>query len=1173
VRPGLEFLEERLTLTGNIAITGVSVVDANNEPLTTVNVGDWVYIQADFTTQDLASNASYRVGFTVNGLTLQSSYVTWGAGSSGTSTWDLYWGAFMASPGTNQVTAIVDPDHSVAETNYGDNTMSSTFNAVSPAVRTLSYTAAQIRDAYGINSIPDFGSAPADGSGQTIAFVEVGNDPSIINDLDGFDRVMSLTTGSTETLYQQYGLASSFVNVYNQDGTNITANIANSGTDGVPTQDPTGHWEGEETLDVEWAHAIAPGAEIDIIEVNNDANWPTNLLAGDRLAAGLPGVSAISNSWGLIEWSGETAYDSSTFVTPSGHTGVTFLTASNDNGANVYWSPPSNPPPSVGNDGYYPATSPNVVSVGGTQLTLNNDEYSSETGWSYPAPESIVVNGGPSYTQSGPWASQSGGFSGTYSTAAGGSSSSAAWTISITPAITGWGTELSATWTASPTNATNATYTIYDGTQATGTILGTVVVNQTVAPVGTADGSSQLQELGVFFPTLDSSGDGTLTVVLNAQSANGTVVADAIGAAQAWASTGGPSQFESEPSYQLPFQSTGYRTTPDVSFDASQDSPVDTYWNGSLIHGHGFGTSLGSPCWAGLIAIANQGRVAFGGTTLNTPADPTQTLRALYSLPASDFHDITSGYNGFRAAAGYDEVTGRGSPIANLLIPHLANYGLLQLAPIAGQTVATGHSLTLTLQGSDPAGLPLTYSAVVDSLAYHLKSTLGLYSNGNYYTNWGGGGEQWVQGTGGAWYYILPSGGFYQWSGSGLTGTFVAQLDPSYNANPGLLVNAQPGQGQATWSVSGAVLTITPSSGFAGLLFVTAVATDGSNTASQPFQLTVITPPTLAAIADHTVPAGQSLTLTLQGNDSAGLPLTYSAGVDSLAYHLKSTLGLYSTGNYYTNWGGGGEQWVQGSGGAWYYILPSGVFYQWSGSGLTGTFVAQLDPSYNANPGLLVNAQPVQGQAAVSINGAVLTITPNPGFAGLLFVTATVSDGYLSASQAFQLTVIAPPTLAAIPDQTVATGHSLMLTLQGSDPDGMPLTYSAVVDSLAYHLKSTLGLYSNGNYYTNWGGGGEQWVQGTGGVWYYILPSGVFYQWSGSGLTGTFVAQLDPSYNANPSLLVNAQPGQGQATVGLSGAQVIITPNAGFTGVLYVTAMVTSAHGSASQTFKVTVTN
>ena len=155
-------------------------------------------------------------------------------------------------------------------------------------------------------------------------------------------------------------------------------------------------------------------------------------------------------------------------------------------------------------------------------------------------------------------------------------------------------------------------------------------------------------------------------------------------------------------------------------------------------------------------------------------------------------------------------------------------------------------------------------------------------------------------------------------------------------------------------------------------------------------------------------------------------------------------------------------------------------------------------------------------------------------------------QGVIYQIQAINPATNHPPVLAPIPDQTVTAGQSLTLTLQGSDPAGLPLTYSATVDSLAYHLKSTLGLYTAGNYYTNWGGGGEQWVQGTGGVWYYLLPSGAFYQWTGGGLNGTLVAQLDPSYNANPSLLVNAQPGQGQATLTVSGATLTITPKAGF---------------------------
>ncbi len=59
------------------------------------------------------------------------------------------------------------------------------------------------------------------------------------------------------------------------------------------------------------------------------------------------------------------------------------------------------------------------------------------------------------------------------------------------------------------------------------------------------------------------------------------------------------------------------------------------------------GTSLACPMWAGLIAIANQGRVAAGGQTLY---GDTQTLPALYSLPSSDFNDILSGNNGGHGA-------------------------------------------------------------------------------------------------------------------------------------------------------------------------------------------------------------------------------------------------------------------------------------------------------------------------------------------------------------------------------------------------------------------------------------------------------------------------------------------------------------------------------------------
>ena len=75
------------------------------------------------------------------------------------------------------------------------------------------------------------------------------------------------------------------------------------------------------------------------------------------------------------------------------------------------------------------------------------------------------------------------------------------------------------------------------------------------------------------------------------------------------------------------------------------------------------------PLGAGLIAIANQGRVLSGLSTLD---GASQTLPVLYALPNADFHDITSGNNGYAAGPGYDLVTGRGTPVANKLIPDLA---------------------------------------------------------------------------------------------------------------------------------------------------------------------------------------------------------------------------------------------------------------------------------------------------------------------------------------------------------------------------------------------------------------------------------------------------------------------------------------------------------------------
>ncbi len=219
---------------------------------------------------------------------------------------------------------------------------------------TVAYTPNQIRDAYGINNLS------LDGTGQTIAIVDAYDDPSIFQALDAFDAQFTLTD-SGPTLYDQYGPASSFLTVLNQYGQATS----------LPSTDPNGpgtdNWEVEEALDVEWTHAIAPGAQIILVEANSQSL--SDLMASVATAASQPGVSVVSMSWGFPEGQAVFASDEATYDSVFNVPGVTFVASTGDYGAA---------------DPEYPAFSPNVVAVGGTSLTLNADNsYNSETGWGY----------------------------------------------------------------------------------------------------------------------------------------------------------------------------------------------------------------------------------------------------------------------------------------------------------------------------------------------------------------------------------------------------------------------------------------------------------------------------------------------------------------------------------------------------------------------------------------------------------------------------------------------------------------------------------------------------------------------------------------------------------------------------------------------------------------------
>jgi hypothetical protein len=202
----------------------------------------------------------------------------------------------------------------------------------------------QVRQAYGLNQVSFQGGAVVgDGSGQTIAIVTANDDPTIGSDLRQFDLRFGLADPPSFVKYLQLGLTH-----------------------------PDSGWSLETSLDVEWAHATAPGANLVLVEAKSASI--SDLFNAVNFARSLPGVVAVSMSWGSSEFYGQNAFDG-LFTTPAGHVGgdglpggVSFVAASGDSGA---WYGVS-----------YPATSPNVLAVGATTLNLGaGGSYGSESGW------------------------------------------------------------------------------------------------------------------------------------------------------------------------------------------------------------------------------------------------------------------------------------------------------------------------------------------------------------------------------------------------------------------------------------------------------------------------------------------------------------------------------------------------------------------------------------------------------------------------------------------------------------------------------------------------------------------------------------------------------------------------------------------------------------------------
>jgi subtilase family serine protease len=195
----------------------------------------------------------------------------------------------------------------------------------------------QMRAAYRYNAIPN------QGQNMVIGIADACDDPDIEADLGVFSTQFNLpacTTGNgCFTKITQTGLCSGH----------------------------QGNWALEQSLDVEWAHAMAPRAKIVLVE----SSQPDDTLFMAVTQAVGAGASVVSMSWGGGEFSGEQTYDTTYFSAP----GVTYFASTGDSGCGAQ----------------YPAASPNVVAVGGTHLVLLTaappstplgTNYGNETAWS-----------------------------------------------------------------------------------------------------------------------------------------------------------------------------------------------------------------------------------------------------------------------------------------------------------------------------------------------------------------------------------------------------------------------------------------------------------------------------------------------------------------------------------------------------------------------------------------------------------------------------------------------------------------------------------------------------------------------------------------------------------------------------------------------------------------------
>jgi subtilase family serine protease len=408
------------------------------------------------------------------------------------------------------------------------------------------FTATSMQNSY---NLPPLYAGGIDGTGVTIAIIDSFGNPNMASDLANFDTQMGLPHMCGEPGAACGAGHPTFTHVFWNGQTQVKSPPPNSQGTGLQARDG---WALETALDVEWAHAMAPNANILNVTTNPAETQGVQglpaMMNAEQFIVDHQQATVITQSFGTTEenFSTQSLLNLRHAFVSAAASGVTVLASTGDGGtANASKAPTKNPAtfpfPTVN----WPASDPLVTAVGGTYLCTNP--------------------------------------------------------------VTGMG------------------------------------VDSTDPPVN-CQSNPGIREIG----WIDSGG--------------------------------GFSHIFAKPDYQntLPSPSTpigSMRGLPDVAFQASsRTAPLvyDSFDGGWFLVG---GTSCSSPQFAGIVALADQ--VAGHGLGLINP-----TLYSLASNPAdyaADFYDVTTGNNqadpsvtGYPASAGWDPVTGLGTPNAANLVPALA---------------------------------------------------------------------------------------------------------------------------------------------------------------------------------------------------------------------------------------------------------------------------------------------------------------------------------------------------------------------------------------------------------------------------------------------------------------------------------------------------------------------